>query len=394
MAIKRILIDKANRLYQMPPHILAFVQSEKKRKLIKRPELIDLASFTWPVPYESDSIPDPDDLRPASRERLNNLKEELAAWMTSCHRVRLSPEPEIFIGGSVTWLTHCLAQAYINYGDIAFVPDPAVPLYRQAVTASGGEPIGYTMAEAGGWLPSFDRVQTHLGRVARLLFLNSPHNPTGAVLGEKELADLVWIAARENIPVINDAAYQGISDRVPTSLLAVDGGKKVGVEVYSFAYRFGLPPIPFGFAAGNREIIRGLKAAAGLVPPHIPDYYVTWALRAIRQFPSGSLKTCRSELHRALADSAKLLDQLSLEGCGFDTVPFIWTRVERRSSAVTAARILYRRYRILAAPGTGFGENGQGYLRFSLTAGRKAYLDAAARVRRRTKLLHPREPEL
>jgi len=393
MPIKKVIIDKANRIYQMPPSILASIRTEKKHELLKRPDLIDLASFAWPIAWEPDWTPDVEGLKPATQERLNNLKEELAGWLANCHHIKLVPEKEIFIGGSITSLVHYLALAYIDNGDVAFVPDVAIPLYRQAVFACSGEPIGYTISARNDWHPGFDRIQTRLARIARVLFLNSPHNPTGCVLDERDLSDLAWLASRENILIINDAAYQGIPDRTPPSLLSAENGKKVGVEVYSFAYQFGLPPIPFGFVVGNREIISGLRIACSLVPPFIPDYYITMALEAIRQFPSAALKAQRNELRRTLAENQKLLEHLELDKSGYDTVPYVWARLEKRSSSATAARLLFKRYRILTAPGTSFGEGGKGYLRFSLTTGSQAYTDAVARLKHKSGLLTTQEDE-
>jgi len=393
MPVKKVIIDRANRIYQMPPGLLAFVKTEKKLHLLKRPELIDLASFAWPIPYEEDQIPDAEGLRPASRERLNRLKEEVVDWMANCHHVKLVADKEVFIGGRISKLLHNLALAYVDNGDVAFVPDIAVPHYRQVVTACGGEPIGYSVSARNDWHPVFDRVQTRLGRVARVLFLNSPHNPTGATLNEKEMADLAWLASRENILVINDAAYQGIPDRTPTSFLSGQVGKKVGIEIYSFAYQFGLPPIPFGFVVGNRDIINGLKAVDSLVPSFVPDYYVTMALQAVRQFPSATLRSQRNELRQTLAEAQKLLERLSLEKTGFDTTPFLWAKIEKRSNSIGASRILFKRKRIFTVPGSGFGESGRGYLRFSLTAGRKAYIDAARRIKQKTRLLRGKDDE-
>jgi len=393
MPVKKVIIDKASRLYQMAPDILDFVQPENRYRLLKRPELLDLGSFVWPLAYDTQSPPDADSLRPASSERLNNLKEEIAGWIATCHHVGSITEKEIFVGGSITSLIHALSFAYLDNGDIAFVPGLGIPLYRQAVTACGGEPVSYAVAPGNTWHPSLERVQTRLGRIARLLFVNSPHNPTGAVLGEKEMSDLVWLASRENILIINDAAYQGIAAHLPTSLLSVPGGKKVGVEVYSIPYQFGLPSVPLGFVVGNREVIRGLKTTSRLMPHHIPDYFVTIALQAIRRFPSETLVNQRNEFRRISAEANRLLERLSLERSGFDTVPFIWARITRRGNSVTAARTLLRRHRILVVPGTGFGETGQGYLRFSLTAGYQRFVDAASRVSKKMKLTKSEESD-
>ena len=160
-------------------------------------------------------------------------------------------------------------MAFIDHGDITFVPGLGLPTYRRVVAACGGEPVAYSVMSKDNWKPNFERVGTRLGRVARVMFVNTPHNPTGAELDEKEMADLVWLASKENIMIINDAAYQNISERKSTSLLSITGGRKVGVEVGSFAYHFGLPSMPLSFVVGNPEIISGLKLSSRLIRPFL-----------------------------------------------------------------------------------------------------------------------------
>ncbi|MFQ6008568.1 MAG: pyridoxal phosphate-dependent aminotransferase, partial [Candidatus Zixiibacteriota bacterium] len=294
---------------------------------------------------------------------------------------------EIFIGGSISSLIFTLALAFIDYGDIAFVPELGIPLYRRVTTVCGGEPVGYTVSLKNDWMPDFGRVHTQLGRVARILFLNSPHNPTGAELTEKELTDLVWLAGRENILVVNDAAYAAISGRKHFSLMSVNGGKRVGVEVYSFAYHFGLAAIPFGFVVGNREVINGIRQASQMVSSFVPEYYVDLALIAIRQFPSASLKQARAAIMSNLAEGMKILNALGLEKSGFDSVPFLWAKIERRRQATTVAAQLYRHNRVLVIPGTAFGDTGEGFLRFSAAVPTAFYDAASKRIKKRHKIV-------
>ncbi|MBK7142656.1 MAG: aminotransferase class I/II-fold pyridoxal phosphate-dependent enzyme [bacterium] len=384
--IKKIVVDKADRLYQMPLDLASFIPS-RQGKLLRRPDTVDLGSFRWPLSFNDDYAIEPKALNPATPERINNLKEELAAWFLAKHQVKLVPEKEIYIGGSISSLVFGLALANLDNGDLAFVPDLGVPLYRKVIVACGGEAVGYSISPKNNWHPDFERINTRMGRVARLLFLNSPHNPTGAELSEKELANLVWLASKENTLVANDAAYQSVPSRLPLSLLAVEGAKRVGIELYSFSYTFGLAPLPFGFAVGNRDAISGLEAASSLMKPSIPEYFVELALRNIRQYPSESLKFVRNRVQQTSAEAASLIGLLSLDVSGFATVPYLWARIERRRSAATLARLLYRRTRIVTIPGTIFGENGQGFLRLSLTAGTEAYEEAASRVKKRASLV-------
>jgi aspartate/methionine/tyrosine aminotransferase len=234
-------------------------------------------------------------------------------------------------------------------------------------------------------MPQFDRLNTGLGRVARLLFLNSPHNPTGAELTEKDLAELIWLAGRENILLVNDAAYAGLLHRPPASLLAIKGSKRAGVELYSFSYLFGLPRLPFGFAVGNRELISGLKRVASLMPTRFIDL----AIDGIRKFPSAPLTSLRDRVKAAAASADRLASALRLETAGHPGVPYLWARIDRRTSSATFARSLLKRSRLVVAPGAGFGENGEGYVRFSLLAGAERFDEAAGRIEKR-KILRAR----
>ncbi|UCC45698.1 MAG: aminotransferase class I/II-fold pyridoxal phosphate-dependent enzyme [Candidatus Zixiibacteriota bacterium] len=387
MPVKKVLIDKANRVYQMPPSIADYIPYRKKPRLRGHQNLIDLASFGWPCSYDTLPPLNQEDLKPASSEALAELKEELASWMSATSGVKLAPDQEICVGGTITSTVHDLSTAYVDFGDVALVPSLSVPLYRQAITVCGGEAISYTVTADDGWRPSFDRIQTRLGHIARLLFLNNPHNPTGAVLGDKEIAELIWAAGRANILIINDAAYRSVSERTAPSLLALEGGKKVGLEVNSFTYQFGMPALPFGFACGSRDIIQALKTVSRLRPVSIPSYFVSFALEAVRGYPSDNLNMVRKEFRKRAADAERFLELLSLEKRSFDTIPFVWARIERRGSSVSAARALYRRYGILSTPGTAFGDGGQGYLRFSLTPGSDAFEEASSRIKKKTSLL-------
>ena len=381
MIKKKVVIEKADRLYQMPPDILSMIRVTDKPSLIRKTDQIDLASFDWPIRFDPDLTLGSDDLGPATEVQLGDLRSALAEWMLATSGVKLKPDKEIFIGAGISSLIFNIGLAYLEAGDIAFVPEVGLPLYRRVVTACGAEPISYPVTQKSGWSPDFDRLSNSLRRVGQILFLNSPHNPTGSELNEKQLTHLITLGTRENVMIVNDAAYQSIRTRRPLSLLSLAGGKNVGVEVGSFSYHFGLPPLPFGFVAGNREVVAALHLTQGLQPTNIPAYYVNLALTAIRQYPNQALKELRTKISAAESEAALLLDKLSLENSSGGTVPFVWAKIERRSQARRAAQILFKRSRLLVAPGTGFGDNGEGYLRFSLTQPAENYSRAISRIK-------------
>lgn len=387
MIVKKVVIDKANRIYQLPPDIFSFTRDRTAPPLLRKIELLDLARFRWPIAADTQDVTSEACFAKASTADLNRLKETLAEWFLAQHKVKINPVREIFLGGSISDCLLCLALAFIDNGDIVFVPELGVPLYRKVTTACGGQPVTYALSYKTNWQPDFERINTRLGRVARLLFLNSPHNPTGIALNEKEMENLVWMATRENIVIVNDAAYQSVSSRSPVSLMSVDGGKKVGAEVYSFSYLLGLPHLPFGFVVGNKDVISGLESASSLMPAFIPEAYVEMAIAALRKFPAEGLQAVRKHLARSAAEATKLMNLLALEKSNHDTIPFLWTKIEGRRQSTNHANLLYHRSRILTAPGSAFGDGGEGFLRWSLTASAEDYQTALERIKKKQRIL-------
>lgn len=393
MLVKKIIIDKANRMFQLPPEILSFTRSERPTRLLRKMDILDLATFNWPIKMEPAAASGEIDFTAASNAMLTQLREELANWFLNYHQVKLHPMKEIFLGGSISSILFTLSLAFVDHGDLVFVPDVGIPLYRKVTAACGGQPVTYSVSARKSWTPDFEKVNSRLGRVARLLYLNSPHNPTGTELSIREMEHLAWIAGRENIAIINDAAWQTITGRRHISLLSVSGGKKVGLEVYSFAYQFGLPDLRFGFAAGNREIINGLETASLVNRHFIPAFAADMALAAVRRFPNEELIEVRKQLAQTAAVASLALESLSLEKQSLDTTPFIWARINRRSRSTSMAARIYRRTRVLTAPGTDFGDNGEGYLRFVLTASPDVYRTATGRLKKKLRIIRRDEKQ-
>jgi LL-diaminopimelate aminotransferase len=364
---------------------------EKEKTLLKKTDILNFSKFSWPLETEEELTLNAHSLQPASASKLDSLKSELAGWFEKHHGVQLDPDKEIYIGSGVRNLILNIGLAFIDRGELAFVPELGYPHYKRTVVACGGDTILYRVSAKSDWLPDFSTVSSPIGRIARLLFLNSPHNPTGAVSNEKELNKLAAVAAKENVMIINDAAYQSLSDAKPPSLLSVKAGTKIGAEVYSLAYTLGLPALPFGFVAGHSEIINGLNQIASLSPQPVLNLFCELALEAIRKFPNQALLAMRRRISDSRAEAMKLFDLLELEPSGYNTVPFLLGRIAGRRSSLVAAKILYHGAKIVALPGSEFGEGGEGYLRFSLTAPPETYVKAIQRVRKRQRLFRRNE---
>ena len=386
--IKKVLIDKANRTYQFPPDLFSFLPDNEKPSLIKKTELIDLGKFNWNIPYSQNEKINQESLAPASSKKLDELKETISDWIYEQYKVRIIPKKEIYIGGSVSQLLFASALAYIEPSDIVFVPKLGLPIYRKVITACGGEAVNYDISLRSNWAPDFTKLSSRLGHVARILYLNSPHNPTGYTMKQSELEQLVALASKENIAVINDAAYQSIIDKPDSSLIGTKDGKRIGIEIYSFSYQFGLPKLPFGFAVGSKDLIEGLTRTTGLFARHIPVYYVDMALEGIRKFPSDNIADIKKQFLKSKNEAEKLFELLNIEPISNGTYPFLWGKLAKRKSSQKFATQLFRKYRILAVPGTVFGNNGEGFIRLSLTAPASAYQEAYTRIKKKMHVMN------
>ncbi len=386
MPTRKLVIDRANRLFQLPPDILAFVKDERQRALRRKIDIVDLAHFRWPIDFDTPEL-NGAALSPAGRDKIISLKEAIAEWYADQHRVELHPAREIFLGGSITSMCLLVAMAFVDPGDLVFVPSLGLPTYRRAAIAAGAQPLAYNLSAKTNWHPDLEPLRGQLGRVARLMFLNSPHNPSGSELDTAVLQDLVNVALRDNVLLVNDAAYQSYPSHKVASLLSAENGANVAVELHSLAYTFGLPRLPFGFAAGNREVIAGLEQAGALQGNYLPSGVVDMALSAIRRFPGKALTGIRQEAGKAAAEAGKLLTMLELEKAGADSAPYLWARIERRAGATSLASVLFRRGRVLVVPGTSFGDTGEGYIRLSLTVPPDQYTEAVKRLEGKLRFL-------
>ena len=373
-------------MFKLPPPLFSLLQKEKTKTSFLKTNILNFSKFNWPVETDSELRLDSESLSPANDKKIQKLKEAVSDWFLKRHNISLIPEKEVYIGSGIRNLILNLGLSFIDNGELAFVPGLGYPHYRRTVAACGGESIAYDLNEKNGWLPELESFETPAGRVAKLMFLNSPHNPTGATLSAKDISFLIRVAAKENIMLINDAAYQSLSELNPLSILSIAGGKNVGVELYSFSYTFGLPALPFGFVAGNRDVINGLKQIERLSPQPILNIYADLALSAMKQFPNSHLKNVRRLISQNYGELLRLAELLELEEVGKRSVPFLWGKISGRKSSLRAANLLYRQGRIMAVPGSEFGDSGEGYLRFSLTEPSDNYVEAFKRIKKKRRL--------
>lgn len=388
---KKIIIDRADRLYQMPQpveHFYPRLSPLTPRKAPRQANALDLARPIWsessnPNQTEfskGDQRAINDGLIPANQSELDSLKETIAEWAATELGVRIDPRREVILAGGVRALCNLTGMAYLDPGDLALFPNPGYPVYRQTIVTYGAEPVGYRLTEKRKFRPQIKRFSERIGKAARLMFLTNPHNPSGAELDSDELDELLWLAARDNIMMVSDAAYYAHSMHEGTSIFSSPSGKRIGLEFYSLKLLTGEPHLPLGFALGSRGLISGLQAAADVNPQLIIKSWVSRAQKALESMPSSNIQATRARIRDAWPEALELCEALNLIPCGREGFPFLLARISGRRSSQSLAATLLRRHGLITLPGVAFGDLGEGYLRLSLTGGPLLFQEARARL--------------
>ncbi|MCP4568680.1 MAG: aminotransferase class I/II-fold pyridoxal phosphate-dependent enzyme [FCB group bacterium] len=363
--IKKLMLEKADRLFHLPPVLDDFLPRKSRKKLLGQ-EIIDLARFNWPGPKVEKAISNGDCL--ATDEETAALMEKTAAWYRARYGIKVLPAKEIFIGGNIRQILGLLALAFFDPSDIILIPDPGIWHYRAAAVLASAETVPYHVSEKNGFKPVISSISNNLARMAKAMILNRPHNPSGALIGKEDLHEILHLAGRDNLMLILDQAFDGFAeDQHPTSLFALPGGRKVALELYSFAYNFGRPLPSIGFAVGQPALISGLRGVAKIMGHSLTQHQVQLGLAACEN-PNDGLDEMRIQFARNRDVLDQLCQKIRLFPAEHRSGPYYWAKLPGRKQSRRFCRNLYLQCGVLAVPGVAFGENGEGYIRFSLTA--------------------------
>jgi len=379
----------ARRVQNLPPYLFAELD---RRVEAKRADGVDVISLgvgdpDLPTPRHvvealQEAAEDPLTHRYPSYYGLPALRRAIADWYEQRFEVMLDPENEVLpLIGSKEGLAH-LAFAMIDPGDEALVPDPGYPVYAGGTALAGGRPISVPLTADRGFLPNLESVATSPS--ARVLWLNYPSNPTGAVADPDLFERAISFARRHDLLLCHDGAYTEITfdGYVAPSVLQSRGSKEVAIEFGSLSKTYNMTGWRVGYAVGNAEAIRAL----GTLKTNLDSGIFNAGQRAALAAVSGPQD--HVEQMRAVYQKRRDLVVSSFQEVGLSVEPplgsiYVWLPVpEGRTSAEFATELL-EEVGVVVAPGTGYGALGEGYVRVSLTVSDQRLQEAMDRIRRR-----------
>ncbi|MCL5038008.1 MAG: LL-diaminopimelate aminotransferase [Chloroflexi bacterium] len=298
-----------------------------------------------------------------------DFKQAAAEFYLDRFGVSLDPDSEVLgLIGSKEGIAH-LPYAVLNPGDYSLVPDPAYPVYGNNTLLTGCMNYYMPLAEENSYLPDLDAIPSEILGKSKLMFLNYPNNPTGAVAPLSFLEKAVEFGRRNGIIIAYDNAYSEIyydeADR-PPSILEVKGAKDVAVEFNSLSKMFNVTGWRIGFAAGSVEILRNLLKLKKNI-----DSGVFSAIAATGAY---GLRECRGDIEamRKLYLKRRDLMTAALEEAGLEIKPpsatfYLWCKIPGGGDSTAFCKQLLEETGVLITPGVGFGKYGEGYFRISLT---------------------------
>lgn len=379
----KIIIDKAERLWRVPHPALGPMSFARKRLAGRGVELIDLCSLASEFPdikpffdsFDKSEISETG--KPANQELISRLKARIAEKHLPLTSVITNSEKEIVLTPGIRMAATFLALSLLNPGDAAAYPDPGMQYFRSAICLADGTPSGYLLNERNDYVANISALTQPPLKKLKILYLNYPHNPTGAVVDSYFYRDLLRSIKFENILVVLDCAYIHPGDPDAASILQVKGSRKKALELHSFSATFGLNGL--GFAIGHRDVVsilEGLLDATGFSPD---AHQVTTAMKCLDQ--AGEIFAARTE---SLKKRREILSS-GLKKIGWrlretKSVPFVWVKTPAWSSSLAFARRLFSKAGVRVTPGSDFGEGGEGWLRITLHPDEKILREALDRI--------------
>lgn len=383
-------MKNATRIKNLPPYL--FAEIDKMIAKAKK-EGVDVISFgigdpDQPTPENIitkmiEAVQDPSTHRYPSYEGLYEYRKAVSDWYKERYNVEFDPEQEVVsLIGSKEGIAH-LPLCYINNGDIALIPDPGYPVYKTSVLLAGGEPIVVPLLKNNNFLPDLDVIPEDDAEEAKLLFLNYPNNPTGAVADENFYKKVIRFAKKYDIIIAHDAAYIeiGLDGYNPLSFMQIDGAKEVGIEFNSLSKPFNMTGWRIGWAVGNKDIIESLGRIKTNIDSGIFEAVQYAGIEALRNSKENI------DVMNKIYTRRRDLIVGGLNEIGWDVKKnkasfYLWVKVPDGYTSTKFSRLVFEKTGVFFTPGNGYGKNGEGYIRIALTVPESRIKEALERLKK------------
>ncbi|EKE03507.1 MAG: hypothetical protein ACD_20C00196G0003 [uncultured bacterium] len=379
----------SKRLDRIPPYLFAEIDKKVDEAKAKGYDIINLGigdpdtpTFPHIVEEMHKAIDDPLTHNYPPYQGTVAFRTACADWMKERFGANLDPNDEIIaLIGSKEGIAHVFF-AFVDPGDYTLVPDPAYPVYRNGTILAGGIPYYMPINPQNNYLPELDKIPEDIAKQSKIIFLNYPNNPTGAVGNLEYFKEVLDFAKKYDILICHDQAYceMTFDGYVAPSFLEIEGAKDHCIEFFSHSKSYNMTGWRIGWAAGGAKPMKAL----GTIKNNIDS----GAFKAIQRAGINALGSPQSEID-SLNEMYKRRRDVMIEGLkelGWNIDPclatfYLWIPTPKGMSSVDFAELMLEKTHVIVPPGNGWGEAGEGFFRIALTVDEEKLKEVIQRMK-------------
>lgn len=384
----------SQRVLDLPPYLFAGIERRIAERRAAGADVISLGIGDPDLPTPAHIIEaltsaahDPATHQYPSNQGELGFREAVAGYYRRRFGVRLDVATEVVpLLGAKEGIAH-ICLALLDPGDVALAADPGYPVYTTGPLIAGGVPVPLPLVPSRGFQPDLEAIDPEVLEKARMIFVNYPNNPTGAVIEDDFFARLVAFAKANDLTVVHDNAYGDITfdGYVAPSFLETPGAKEVGVEVFSLSKSYNMTGWRAGAMVGNEDVI---------------DAY--WRLKtnmdsgmfAVVQRAAATALSSPQECVREMCDIYQRRRDILVEaltGLGMTVnapkaTIYLWVAVPDGHTSASFTELMLDQADVVVTPGAAYGDSGEGYVRLSLTVPDELLQEAVSRIEERVRI--------
>jgi len=371
------MMEEFRRIKRLPPYVFSIVDALKIEARRRGDDIIDLGMGNPDIPTPQhivdklvEAVANPRNHRYSASKGIYKLRLAITNWYRRRYGVDLDPDTEaIATIGAKEGLSH-LAIATISSGDLVLVPTPAYPIHPYSVIIAGGDLHTVPLREEGDFFQDLITTVKQTWPRPKMLILSFPHNPTTKVVDLDFFSKVVDFALDNKIMVVHDLAYADLvfDGYQAPSFLQVKGAKEVGVEFFSLSKSYSMPGWRVGFCSGNAHMISALTRLKSYFDYGIFQPVQIASIIALNEMDE-SVRDINA-IYKSRRDT--LVDGLRRAGWSMEkprATMFVWAKIPEPfvgMGSLEFSKLLLKEAKVAVSPGIGFGDTGEGYVRFAL----------------------------
>lgn len=378
----------AKRMDLIPPYLFAELDKKKAEAISKGVDVINMGIGDPDMPTPNHiiqsmkrAVENPETHNYPPYEGTKSFRNAVVEFYAKRFGVELDADKEVLsLIGSKEGLAH-IHLAFTDPGDYNLVPDPAYPVYKVTSYFAGGIPYTMPLLAENNFLPDLTKIPEDIAQKSKMMFLNYPNNPTGAVATLEFFEEVVQYAKKYDILVCHDLAYSEMaydSYKAP-SFLQVKGSKDVCIEFNSLSKTYNMTGWRIGMAVGNEYAVQALGRLKNNIDSGVFKAVQNAAIDALLG-PQDNIDTMNDIYKRRRDIMTEGLNKLGWDLNPIKATFYMWVPVPKGYTSAEFSALLLEKAGIIVPPGNGYGEYGEGYFRIALSTPEDRIREALKRM--------------